>query len=69
MKERYFIIWDCKCDTRNMSNHYGYSFPTKDKLRYFCRECRSFKRMDSGTVNVKLISMSIKRATVVMLDE
>jgi hypothetical protein len=69
MRERYFVIWDCKCETRNMNNNYGYSFPTKDKLRYFCRNCGSFKRMDSGTIKVKLITQSIKRATVVMLDE
>jgi len=69
MRERYFVIWDCKCDTKNMSNHYGYSFPDKKKLRYYCRNCEGFFRMDSGSVNVRLITMSIKRATVVMLDE
>jgi len=41
----------------------------KKRMRYFCRGCGSFKRMDSQQVNVKLITQSIKKATAVMLDE
>lgn len=68
-KPRWFVIWDCSCTSRNMSNRYEHDFPMKKRMRYFCRGCGSFKRMDSQQVNVKLITQSIKKATAVMLDE
>lgn len=68
-KPRWFVIWDCNCETRNMSNRYEHDFPRKKSLRYFCRGCGKFARMDSQNVDVKTITQSLKRATAVMLDE
>lgn len=68
-KPRWFVIWDCSCEARNMSNAYSYEYPMKKRLRYNCRGCTSFKRMDSGNVRVLKITQSVKKATAVMLDE
>lgn len=68
-KPRWFITWDCSCEARNISNRYEHDFPRKKSMRYFCRGCGSFKRMDSSTVKVLLITQSIKKTQEVMQNE